>query len=518
MSHTRYDPARPRLQRSELAVPGSNPAMFAKALESEADYVFLDLEDAVAPADKEQARINVIAGLNEHDWRGRGKTICVRVNGIDTHYFYRDMVDVVEQAGHRLDMILVPKVGVPADVYLTDALLTQIETAKGIGHRIGIDVLIETALGMANVEAIAQSSRRLEAMHFGVADYAASLRARTVSIGGLNPDYPGDQWHAGLCRMIVACRAYGLRPIDGPFGDFKDPDGFHRGREAGGGPRHRGQVGHSPLADLPGQPGIHSATGGSGAGHRILSALEQAAKEGKGAAQLDGRMIDAASARMAENVVRMAAAIGGRSRVRDEGREATRLPTLVPRVPRPRSTFDRSRTVDIHEYQAKELLAGFGVAVPRGGVAYSPEQAVYRAAEIGGTRWVVKAQIHSGAPGQGGRHQALHSERRSPQRRQGAARQAAGHPPDGPRGKRGPPPLRRGGGADRARDLPRPRARPEVASGSWWSPPGRAAWRSRRSPATSPRPSSASWSSRRSACRPSRPASSPSASASRPPM
>jgi malyl-CoA/(S)-citramalyl-CoA lyase len=226
MSHTRIEPARQRLQRSELAVPGSNPALFAKALAGAADYVFLDLEDAVAPADKEQARANVIRALQDYDWRGHGKTICVRVNGIDTHYFYRDMVDVVEQAGHRLDVVLVPKVGVAGDVYLTDALLTQIEEAKGIKHRIGIDVLIETALGMANVEAIAQSSSRLEAMHFGVADYAASMRARTVSIGGLTPDYPGDQWHASITRMVVACRAYGLRPVDGPFGDFNDPEAF----------------------------------------------------------------------------------------------------------------------------------------------------------------------------------------------------------------------------------------------------------------------------------------------------
>ncbi|MGH3991866.1 MAG: HpcH/HpaI aldolase/citrate lyase family protein, partial [Pseudonocardiaceae bacterium] len=151
MSHTRYEPARQRLQRSELAVPGSQPAMFRKALEGEADYVFLDLEDAVAPGDKEQARRNVIGALLEHDWRERAKTISVRINGIDTHYMYRDVVDVVEQAGHRLDTDLIPKVGVPADVYLVDALLTQIETAKGIPHRIGIDVLIETALGMANV-------------------------------------------------------------------------------------------------------------------------------------------------------------------------------------------------------------------------------------------------------------------------------------------------------------------------------------------------------------------------------
>jgi citrate lyase subunit beta/citryl-CoA lyase len=118
MSHTRYEPARARLQRSELAVPGSNPAMFPKALESEADYIFLDLEDAVAPADKVAARLHVIKGLQEYDWRERGKTICVRINGIDTHYMYRDVVDVVEQAGQRLDTILIPKVGVPADVYL----------------------------------------------------------------------------------------------------------------------------------------------------------------------------------------------------------------------------------------------------------------------------------------------------------------------------------------------------------------------------------------------------------------
>ena len=309
MSHTRYEPARQRLQRSELAVPGSNPGMFAKALAGEADYVFLDLEDAVAPGDKEQARKHVIQGLLEHDWRGRGKTICVRINGIDTHYMYRDLVEVVEQAGHRLDTILIPKVGVAADVYLVDALLTQIEAAKGIEHRIGIDVLIETALGMANVEAIAQASPRLEAMHFGVADYSASCRARTVVIGGLNPDYPGDQWHAALSRMIVACRAYGLRPIDGPFGDFKDPDGYRLAAKRGAAlgiegkwAIHPSQIALANEVFSPPPPEVERA-------RRILSALEEAAREGKGAAQLDGRMIDAASARMAQNVVDTAEAI-----------------------------------------------------------------------------------------------------------------------------------------------------------------------------------------------------------------
>jgi citrate lyase subunit beta/citryl-CoA lyase len=283
--------------------------MFAKALDSAADYIFLDLEDAVAPGDKEPARRNVIRALQEHDWHARGKTISVRINGIDTHYMYRDVVDVVEQAGARLDTILIPKVGVPADVYLVDALLTQIEQAKSIPHRIGIDVLIETALGMANVEAIAQSSRRLEAMHFGVADYAASCRARTVVIGGLNPDYPGDQWHAALSRMIVACRAYGLRPIDGPFGDFKDPDGYRLAarRAAALGVEgkwaiHPSQIALANEVFSPPPAEVDRAK-------RILVALDEAAREGRGAAQLDGRMIDAASARMAQNIVQMSEAI-----------------------------------------------------------------------------------------------------------------------------------------------------------------------------------------------------------------
>lgn len=313
MSLTRYDAASPRLQRSELAVPGSQPAMFTKALESEADYVFLDLEDAVAPADKEQARKNVVAGLLEHDWRGRGKTVCVRINGIDTHYMYRDVVDVVEQAGHRLDIVLVPKVGVPADLYLVDALLTQIEVARRIPHRIGIEALIETALGMANVEAIAQASRRLEAMHFGVADLAASLRARTVSIGGLNPDYPGDQWHAALSRMVTACRAYGLRPIDGPYGDFKDPEGYRAAARRAAALGYEGKWAIHPsqiaLANevfTPPPTEVERA-------RRILAALDEAAREGRGAAQLDGRMIDAASARMAQNVVQIASAIAARA-------------------------------------------------------------------------------------------------------------------------------------------------------------------------------------------------------------
>ncbi len=310
MSHTRHEPATPRLQRSTLAVPGSNPAMFPKALESDADVVFLDLEDAVAPGDKEQARRNVIQALLTLDWKGHAKTVSVRINGIDTHYMYRDVVDVVEQAGHRLDTVLIPKVGVPADVYLLDALLTQIEAARSIPHRIGIEVLIETALGMSNVEAIAAGRGRLEVLHFGVADYAASNRARTVNIGGLNPDYPGDQWHFALSRMTVACRAYGLRAVDGPFGDFRDADGYRAAARRGAALGIEGKWAIHPsqiaLANETFTPPDAEVT----RARRILEALEAAAREGRGAAQLDGRMIDAASARMAENIVRMAEEIG----------------------------------------------------------------------------------------------------------------------------------------------------------------------------------------------------------------
>ena len=312
MSHHQITEARRRLHRSELAVPGSRPELFEKAAASRADYVFLDLEDAVAPDEKEAARANVIEALGDIDWRASNQTISVRINGLDTHYMYRDLIDVVEQAGAHVDTILVPKVGVPGDIYTVDALLTQLEQAMGLDHRIGVEALVETALGMANVEAVAASSPRLEAMHFGVADYAASCRARTISIGGLNPDYPGDQWHSALSRMLVACRANGLRAIDGPFGDFGDPDGFMAGARRAAALGYEGKWAiHPAQVDLanevftPPDSEVDQA-------RRVLQALEEAAAAGRGAAQLDGRMIDAASARMARNVVEMAEAIDNR--------------------------------------------------------------------------------------------------------------------------------------------------------------------------------------------------------------
>jgi len=326
MSFTIIEQATPRLHRSELAVPGSNPAMFEKAAKSAADIVFLDVEDAVAPDDKPQARKNIIEGLHDIDW-GQ-KTMMLRINGLDTHYMYRDVVDIVE-ACPRLDMILIPKVGTAADVYAIDMMVTQIETAMGRTKRIGFEVLIETALGMANVEAIAQASKRLEAMSFGVADYAASTRARTTVIGGVNRDsgvltdrdadgnreyFWTDPWHAAQTRMMVACRAYGLRPIDGPFGDFNDPDGFvaaanraavlgYEGKWA----IHPSQIALANQVYTPSDAEVSRA-------RRIMQAMDEAAKAGKGAVSLDGRMIDIASIRMAEALLVKAEQIGGQGK------------------------------------------------------------------------------------------------------------------------------------------------------------------------------------------------------------
>ena len=175
MSFHIIEQATPRLQRSELAVPGNQTHLFEKAAASQADVVFLDLEDSVAPQDKPQARIDVVAALNDIDWSG--KCVTVRINGLDTHYMYRDVIDVMEKAGGHIDMIMIPKVGTAADVYAVDMLVSQIEVTKSIRKRIGFSLIIETALGMNNISAIAGASPRIEALHFGVADYAASTKA-----------------------------------------------------------------------------------------------------------------------------------------------------------------------------------------------------------------------------------------------------------------------------------------------------------------------------------------------------
>ena len=325
MSFTQPEPATPRLTRSELAVPGVNPALFDKAAKSAADVIFLDLEDAVAPDDKPQARKNVIAALNDMDW-GK-KVMAVRINGLDTHYMYRDVLDLVEQCP-RLDMLVVPKVGVPADLYALDMLVTQIETAQGrTKKRIGFEALIETALGLANVEAIAQSSRRLEALAFGSGDFAASTRARTTIIGGLHPEYgvlsdrdaagkreyhQTDPWHAAQVRILVACRAYGLRPIDGPYGDFKDPEGYLSASRRVAALGYEGKWAIHPTQIEAANAVFSPSADEVAKARRIVEAMAQAAREGKGAVQVDGRLVDLANIRMAQNLLQKADAISGK--------------------------------------------------------------------------------------------------------------------------------------------------------------------------------------------------------------
>ena len=239
MSFKIVEPAPARLNRSELAVPGSSPKLFEKAAKSAADVMFLDLEDAVAPDDKPQARKNIIEAINDVDWGN--KTLAVRINGLDTHYMYRDVVDVVENAGERIDLIMIPKVGTASDVYAVDMLVTQIEAAKGRKKRIGFELIIETALGMANINEIATASKRNESAAFRRGrlcrfDQGADDRHRRAESLLWHPDgqrrrqprddHWGDMWHYAIARMVVAARAAGLRPVDGPFGDFSDPEGF----------------------------------------------------------------------------------------------------------------------------------------------------------------------------------------------------------------------------------------------------------------------------------------------------
>jgi citrate lyase subunit beta / citryl-CoA lyase len=214
----------PRPRRSCLAVPGSSVKMLGKAQGLPADQVFLDLEDAVAPGAKEEARKNVVAALNDGDWGGR--TRVVRVNDLTTRWTYRDVVEVVEGAGQSLDCVMLPKVQDAAQVQWLDLLLTQIEATLGFERRIGIEAQIENARGLVEIDAIAQASPRLETLIFGPADFMASVGMPSLVVGALPPHYPGDPFHYVLARILMAARANDLQAIDGPFLQVKDVDGF----------------------------------------------------------------------------------------------------------------------------------------------------------------------------------------------------------------------------------------------------------------------------------------------------
>ncbi|MFF4774032.1 HpcH/HpaI aldolase/citrate lyase family protein [Microtetraspora fusca] len=288
-----------RARRSCLAVPGSNPRFIEKAQGLAADEVFLDLEDAVAPAAKEQARENVVAALRDGDWSG--KTIVVRINDVTTQWAYRDVVDVVEGAGDHLDCLLLPKVEDASHVVWLDMLLTQIEKALGLTRRIGIEAQIESARGLVNVDAIAASSDRLETLVFGPADFMASIGMKTLVVGEQPPGYgEGDAYHYILMRILMAARANDLQAIDGPYLAIKDVDGFRRvARRAaalgfdGKWVLHPSQVEAGNEVFSPSQEDYEHA-------ELILDAYEYyTTVERRGAAMLGDEMIDEASRKMA---------------------------------------------------------------------------------------------------------------------------------------------------------------------------------------------------------------------------
>ncbi len=308
-----------RPNRCQLFGPGSNTKLFAKMAASDADVINLDLEDSVSPTDKDAARANVIEAINTVEWGN--KTLSVRINSLDTPYWYRDVVDLLEQASERLDMIMIPKVGCAADVYAVDALVTSIEAAKGRQKRIALEVIIESAAGIAHVEEIAASSDRLEAMSLGAADFAASMGMQTTGIGGTQENYYmlhedqkhwSDPWHWAQAAIVAACRTHGILPVDGPFGDFSDDEGCRaQARRSatlgmvGKWAIHPKQIAISNEVFTPSDEAVTEA-------REILDAMEQAKANGEGATVYKGRLVDIASIKQAEVIVRQAEMIANR--------------------------------------------------------------------------------------------------------------------------------------------------------------------------------------------------------------
>src|SRR5919202_443612 len=301
-----------RKHRACLSVPASNPRMQAKAVDLVADQVLFDLEDATAPAEKPAARGIVVQSLQTYDYAAGGRVISVRVNGVDTPWCYRDVVEVVEAVGDRLDSVILPKTERPADVQFVDRLLWQIETSRGWPPgRIGLEVLIESAAGLQRVDEIARAAARLQVLLFGPGDLSASLGLGQLTIGGLDGQYQGDLWHYAQMRLLVAARANGLLALDGPYAVIGDQEGLLRSaRRAaalgydGKWVIHPSQIEAVTEAFSPDPASLRRAEG-------ILAAYQQAAQgEGRGAVRFEGEMIDEATRKMAEAVVARARWLG----------------------------------------------------------------------------------------------------------------------------------------------------------------------------------------------------------------
>ncbi len=307
-----------RPNRCQLFGPASNTKLPPKMATSAADVINIDLEDSVAPDDKEMARKLAIDAIGDIDWGT--KTLSVRINGLDTPYWYRDVVDLLENASDRLDQIMIPKVGCAADLYAVDALVTAIETAKGRKKRIAFEVIIESAAGIAHVEEIAAATPRLEAMSLGAADFAASMGMQTTGIGGTQANYYmlhegakywSDPWHWAQTAIVAACRTHGVLPVDGPFGDFSDDEGYRaQARRSatlgmvGKWAIHPKQVALANEVFTPSEEAVTEA-------REILAAMETAKANGEGATVYKGRLVDIASIKQAEVIVRQSEMIAG---------------------------------------------------------------------------------------------------------------------------------------------------------------------------------------------------------------
>jgi len=283
--------------------------MLAKAPGLPTDEVFMDLEDSVAPGAKEEARGNVVQALKEGDWTG--KTVVVRVNGVYTKWCYRDVIHVVENAGDLVDCLMIPKVERASDVAFVAELLRQIEESTGLDKRIGLEVQIETATGLASIHDIAHASERTETLIFGPADMSASLGLPTVTAGLPVPGYPGDHWHFILSRILVAARNAGLQAIDGPYLVIKDLDGFRdmalRARALGYDGKwalHPAQIDVLNEVFTPSQEEFDKA-------EAVLEAYRHATDvQLTGAVMFGSEMIDEASRKMAEQLAMRGRAAG----------------------------------------------------------------------------------------------------------------------------------------------------------------------------------------------------------------
>jgi citrate lyase subunit beta/citryl-CoA lyase len=297
-----------RARRSELATPASSERMCEKSASSGADLVFLDLEDACAPVAKESARGIAVGALTNLDW---GRTVrAVRVNGIETPWCHGDIIEVVTGAREALDVLIVPKARTARDVWWVDVLLTQLETKLGLDKRIGLEVLIEEAEGLSNAAEIAKASDRLEAIIFGAGDLSASLKARVD--GNFDPagEYPGDFWHFARVQVLAAARAAGIDAIDAPFPAYQDPAGYRRSAT------------HAALLGFDGKWAIHPSqipianevfaptTAEVAEAREAIEIYRRSEAEGVGAIGRDGKLVDAAHMRLAENVLYKASLAG----------------------------------------------------------------------------------------------------------------------------------------------------------------------------------------------------------------